>query len=218
MKTLKLLSCLSLIFLLTQNAWSQLGIKAGATFANQSFVFDDEKLFEDAKLKIGPHFGLEYNIAFGEKFSFVPGIVFNNKGTKVESSTEILGNTIETTSTSNLYYTDIQLHAKYLFSLSSLDIYVQGGPVIGLGVAGKFINETDGEETDTDVNYGSDKEEDDLKLNDGAFSLGVGVLLNKKFQIGVMSNTGILNVAVDDVDGKYTVKNHFFQVGVTYFL
>ncbi len=210
MKTLNLIGILTLMLglLSLETSAQQIGVKVGATFANQSQNFDGDNIAEDAKLKIGTHAGLTALFPISDRFFFEPGLLLNNKGTKTE--TEILGQTIE--STLSLNYLDVPLTVKYLFPLSNFDIYIQGGPTVGFGLAGKVKVD----DNDTDVEWGTDTG-DMIKRPDLAFSAGAGVILMENLHLGFLTNTGLLNVAADDQDGKYKAKNHFFQLGLSYF-
>lgn len=118
----------------------------------------------------------------------------------------------------NIYYLDIPLTAKAIFDVGGSKIYGTFGPYIGMGLSGKIKSEYTGNyETETDeedINFGSDKDEDDLKRLDYGLTAGVGIEL-KSIQIGINYNLGLANISSYTDDGN-KISNRVLGISVGY--
>ncbi|MFZ1705665.1 MAG: porin family protein, partial [Saprospiraceae bacterium] len=102
---------------------AQIGVRLGASLANQTAEFDGEKT--DTKMKIGFGVGVFYQYNVNEKFSIQPELNFIQMGSKFDE--DFLGETLETTLSFN--YLHIPILAKYGFGdMEALNFYVQAGP------------------------------------------------------------------------------------------
>jgi opacity protein-like surface antigen len=185
MKIIRTLFFISLILTLALESTAQtFGVKAGLNLANM-LAKDDEGKF-DTKMISGINFGVSAEFPITEMFSFETGLQLSGKGTKQTYATTYT----EVEGKYKLLYIDIPLTAKARYDLNGIKIYGVLGPYIGIGLSGQRYDSGAG----TDVNWGSDSENDDLKRLDFGLLIGGGVEI-KSIQIGLTYGLGFANIS-----------------------
>ncbi len=177
---------------------SNFGLKGGLNLSNMLIKDDDETYSDDFKMKPGFHVGAMAEFPLSEIFSFETGLFLSTKGYKISEEETLMGETLKMETKANLLYLDIPLTAKATFDLGGAKIYGVFGPYVGMGLSGKgkeevtYDGETETEEED--VEWGSDKEKDDLKRLDFGLTMGGGVEINS-IQIGLTYALGLANIS-----------------------
>jgi hypothetical protein len=179
------------------------GVNAGVNFFNQTIKGGDIEL--DTKILTGFHIGVDYEIAVAPDFYFAPGLQFSTKGYKFESlGTEEVK--------AQLNYLEVPLNLVYKPLLGSGNLIVNFGPYLGYGIGGKIKREGAGTEVNTDVKWGSDKD-DMLKPFDMGANIGFGYMLGGGLSVKFNAQLGLINLAnIDDL----THKNNGFGLSVGY--
>ena len=199
-----------------------LGIRAGLNLTKFSGDLDEDVMF-----KPGLQLGVVANFPMkNEKIIFQPGIIFSQMGAKWEDSDSgTIGQikwSTEEVMTFTLNY--LKLPANFLWQnpLGSGNVLLlQAGPYLGYGIGGKAkLQETVkmGDETETEkeeetINFGGSSSKHDFKSFDLGIGLGVGILFQDKFQVGIGYNLGL-----SDIGHHFVVKNNGFAVTLTYML
>ncbi len=202
MKNYKKLIILAALAFFAAPSFSQtFGLKAGLNLSNMLDKDNDETYSKDYKMKPGFQIGPTAEFKINEKFSFQTGILFSSKGFKMNYKDDLY----EIKQKVNLYYLDIPLNFKGTFKVGSTKIFATAGPYIGLGISGnmKYEGTIDGEiESDSEpVNWGSDKENDDLKRLDFGLSAGAGLDFGS-FMVGLSYNLGLANISTITSNGN----------------
>lgn len=197
-----------------------LGVKAGLNFSNMLAKDDSETYSDDYKARTGFHIGAVAEIPVTDMFSFEPGLLLSTRGYRFEESETDDGETYEYSLKANTMYLDIPLSAKAHFDLGKIKAYGLFGPYVGLGLSGKYKEETsfggETESEDTDIEWGSDKEKDNLKRLDFGLNVGAGVQVNS-FQAGLVYGLGLANLS-PSTDGGSQQKNRVFSITLGYYL
>lgn len=116
------------------------GIQAGVNFYNiNGKDASGNKL--DYKLKTGFTGGVNAEIPLAPEFYFQPGIIYNSKGAKL--------NTTNGTATYNLNYIDVPLNLVFKPGLATGSVLLGFGPYVGYGIGGKVK----GSGVDADVKF-----------------------------------------------------------------
>ncbi len=160
----------------------------------------DGALALDYDMKPGFHAGISAELPVNAWLSFVPGLLYSNKGAKIDQTffgAKIKGNF-------NLHYLDIPLTVKASGRLGD-DAKVFGvlGPYVGLGLAGKVKGQTDDgqggvESSSEKVSWGT-SEDDQLKRLEMGATIGAGVEY-KSYLISINYDYGISNIAPSNPD------------------
>lgn len=147
------------------------GIKAGLNMSMMS----SESASDFDRLKPGFRIGGTVEYPLSDKLSLGSGLFFNNKGEsyKYESSS----------STYNLNFLELPIHAIYKLNVEGKDVFINGGPYIGMNLGGKRISKYDGDVTKKKL----DPEMFDYGLNVG-FSTDID-----NFRIGLQYDFGLAN-------------------------
>lgn len=187
-----LLSALVVMLVVSANAQVRFGVKAGLNSANQSYSVDGMgALSVSADPIIGFHLGVIADMATSEKFSFQPGLLFSQKGSKISD--------VKTT----VNYIDIPLNLMLKFG-SSDNFKVLGfaGPSISYALGGKVGDES--------ITFGS--EAGQMKRLDFGLGFGAGVQFSS-FQATLGYNMGFANLSNED---GYKVKNKVLSISIAY--
>ncbi|NLX74043.1 MAG: porin family protein [Bacteroidales bacterium] len=180
------------------------GVNAGVNFFNQKIKGGDIEL--DTKILTGFHIGVDYEIAVAPDFYFAPGLQFSTKGYKFESlGTEEVK--------AQLNYLEVPLNLVYKPLLGSGNLIVNFGPYLGYGIGGKIKSEVAGTEVNTDVKWGSDK--DDLKPFDMGANIGFGYMLGGGLSVKFNAQLGLINISPEG-DSDNLIKNNGFGLSVGY--
>lgn len=219
MHEMRITPCLLIIaFALTfmTESYSQIfGVKAGLNLSKMLLKDDDDTYSDELSNRVGYHVAGTVEFPLSEVFSIEPGLMLQTKGFlfKEESGG------VEVKERLNTFYVDIPVHFKAAYAFDEdLKMYGIVGPVLGMGIAGKFKDEiTFGGDTETDeedVEWGSDMEEDDLKRLDFALTFGAGVqYMQLIFEITY--DLGLANISAYTDDGA-TIKNRVLRFTVGY--
>lgn len=181
------------------------GVQGGLNISSMYFEDDDD---DDAKA--GIHLGGTYEYQMTDEFVLQTGLLFSMKGAKWDS--EFGSGKI------SLSYFDIPINVAYKFKVEDVYVFGISGPVIGLGLSGKYKstweNFSGEEETETDdVEWGSG-DSDDFRRLDLGWKFGAGVQFMEQFQASLSYTTGIANIYSDS---DYTVRNNVFQISFAIF-
>src|SRR5690554_923139 len=174
-----------------------LGLRAGLNFQN---LTGDEVFFEDAKMTPRFNIGVDYEIAVAPDFYFTPGLLFATKGSKYE----FLGEDIQI----GLNYLEVPLNLVYKPVLGDGNLIVAFGPYVGYGLGGKAKSD----EGDTDIDMGSDEEEDNFKALDMGANLSFGYMFGAGLSLQFNTQLGLVNISHDDD----AVKNTGFGLSLGY--
>lgn len=220
MKILKLVTLAVIISCSNSLLFAQkFGIRAGGN-ASTMLMKDNDNTYTSTPIP-GFHVGVFYNYELKNTLSFQPEIHFTTKGTanKYSYDSGFLG-MVDSKVELTTYYLDIPLNVKSTFDLFKNKMYVTLGPVIGIGLAGKYKNSMTlmGETTTDsgDIKFGSNADSDDMKRLDVGIGAGVGYQLNH-LQFGINYNYGLLNVSANTSNGTINYnRNLSVTIGYTF--
>jgi hypothetical protein len=199
---------LFLVVLISNQSYGQsIGLRGGLNLSNMLIKDDNETYSEDFKLKPGYQFGAIAEFPISNIFSLETGLLLTTKGYRFTLEETEDGDSYKYTQQLNLLYLDIPLTAKASFNIGNAKIYGLFGPYIGFGLSGKYKEiyeetsdgETESEEEEEKVKWGSD-EESDIKRLDYGLVMGAGVEF-KSFQLGLNYNLGLANISSYSEDG-----------------
>lgn len=204
------LSALLFFSTATVNAQS-FTIKAGLNIHSQLNKDDDVNFGLDIKSSFGYHLGIGKEIPLGSVFHLEPSLLFNTKGSRrVE---EILNTT--TTYKTQLYYLDLYLPLKYKVPLNDYDhfVFASAGAFFGYGLTGKNKVEVSGVgKTSTDVEWGTDEEEDFLKRPDYGVAFVLGAEISQ-WHLSIGYDLGIADISSLDAN-DHRIKNRLVRFSV----
>jgi len=219
MKTIKNSLFVLLLITLASSSFAQsFGIKAGLNLSNMLMKDDDDTYSDDNKMLPGFHLGVVAEIPFSETFSFEPGLFLSTKGFKYSEEGTEAGETYEYKEKAVLYYIDIPLNLKANFGTGKTKFYGLFGPYIGMGLSGKYKSEStfmgETESDNSDVKWGSNSDDDDMKRFDFGISIGAGVQFGA-INVGAGYALGLINTSAY-TDNGYIMKNKVLSVSVGY--
>ncbi|MCD8540050.1 MAG: PorT family protein [Leadbetterella sp.] len=190
------------------------------------FKDTDGRVTEGLGIKPGFHIGGTVEIPVSDMFYVEPGLLFSNKGVKLDRDEllEIGGGyfTVRNKGSFDLYYLDIPLNGKVKFDVgSSVKVYGTFGPYVGVGVAGKLKGKLTvsvpapfSESYDEKIEWGSDRDTDNFKRADFGLSIGGGAEFGP-FTAGVAYNHGLANISSYTGEGT-KINNRVFSISVGY--
>jgi len=194
------------------------GIRAGLNLATILAKDDEENYSENFKMKPGFHFGPIAEFPISDMFSFETGLLLSMKGFKSSETQTIFGETVKYEAKMTLFYLDVPLTAKATYDLGKAKVYGTFGPYIGLGLAGKgetkITSMGKAESEMSDIEWGSDEDEDDLKRFDLGLTVGAGVEV-KSIQIGISYGLGLANISSYSKEGQ-KINNRVLGISVGY--
>jgi hypothetical protein len=218
MKILKLVTLAVIISCSNSLLFAQkFGIRAGGN-ASTMLMKDNDNTYTSTPIP-GFHVGVFYNYELKNTLSFQPEIHFTTKGTanKYSYDSGFLG-MVDSKVELTTYYLDIPLNVKSTFDLFKNKMYVTLGPVIGIGLAGKYKNSMTlmGETTTDsgDIKFGSNADSDDMKRLDVGIGAGVGYQISNA-QFGINYNHGLMNIAANTSNGSI-FNNRSLNVTIAY--
>jgi len=219
----KFLTMVAVVSLITTSAFAQnpfrLGVTAGLEFSNMLAKYDGETLSDDLKSKTGFKFGVLGEYSFSEYFALEPGLLFTQRGFKIDESASEGGYTLSLKSTLNINYLSIPLNLKFSYPVNEdFKVFAFTGPYVGFALSGKIsaegkvtgpgVNES-AKESET-INIGSGDEE--IRMLDLGWNFGAGVEYKGIF-LRAQYNLGLANTSNPD---KETTKNRNFGISVGY--
>ena len=193
MKKLMLTAIIAVIAMVSVNAQSDFGVKAGVNLAT---ISGDDVGNVDGRTSF--HIGGVVEFKISEKFSFQPGLLYSAQG--AESSDEEFGGQEKI----ELDYLNLPLIAKYYVTEG---LSFEAGPQIGFLLSSKYIYELEGSEVSEDL-------KDETNSIDFGINLGLGYKLESGLNFGASYNIGMSDV-FEEGDGD--VKNAVFQISLGYF-
>ena len=177
----------------------QFGIKAGM---NVSSISNDG--WDDSKAKVGFYGGLFMNAPLAESFSIQPEILYNNLGSKTE--TTVAGT--KYSSTLNLDYIAVPVMFQYN---ATPEFYLEAGPEFGF-----LVNASSKATAGNNSNITNIDTDSFNKFNMG-IGLGAGFNITNKLGINARYVAGLNDVTDNDKWGSdASNKNNNFQVGLAY--
>lgn len=196
-----------------------IGAQAQITFAprvglNMANIGGDET--DDYKMKIGMQIGLVTDIAFSDAISLQTGLLFSQKGTKIDD--DAFSDPIKI----NVNYLEIPINAVYGLDLGGNTLQFLAGPYVGIGLSGKAKSDMDGFE-DADIQFvndyiDADADKSPMKRFDFGLNIGAGYKINN-IQIQANYGLGFVNL-IPDYDGEAPDDkntNGVIQFSVAYF-
>lgn len=184
----KLVFFLSL-FIVAQTLYGQkIGVRAGLNLSTASVKTDAFTI--DSKTLTGFQAGLTLETPIGENMFFNTALLYSAKGYK---------GTLIVSYDARVNYLDIPLNFEYKESVGNVAIFLEAGPYIGIGLAGK----TKTGNTSVDVDFGSDPGE--IKRFDIGLNFGGGVEIDK-LRLGINYGLGLINLSNED-NTTYKMRN-----------
>jgi len=181
-----ILTALLSVFCNVVNA--QVGLRIGATFAN---MYNKENI--ETEFIPGFNLGTVFNLGT-QKITFKPGVIFTQKGYKLEISNFNYKLRIN--------YIDIPLNV----AIKLVDkVQFEVGPYIGYALNAN--NST------RKINFS----EDEISRIDGGLNTGAYFYLKPNIQIGLSYNLGLVNINNGETI-KMKIMNYYFNFNVIYFL
>lgn len=184
-----------------------IGIKAGLNLANTAVKAEGESV-DDVKMRTAWHVGAVVDFPLSDLISVQPGLIIASKGYKIDVD--------GFKSTASPLYVDIPIDVKVGGDVGGAKIYGAVGPYIGIGVAGKFKEEFDGNTEEADIKWGSDENEHDWKRLDVGVDIGAGVEFGA-IGVGATYQLGLVNMFPGgDSDNSANTRN--IMVSVAYYI
>ena len=202
-----------LMILLTSysiNLKAQVGIQAGASFANWSVKPSDSE--NPFKYKTGITAGLFTRIPFGTGFSLQPAINFVQKGCTQKDEYSI----------DKITLNYIEIPVNFVYTLKDNGFFIGAGPSVAFGISGKekYVDKSDPSYSETNtIKFGtSTDDESKLKPTDIGANLLAGYQMASGFLITANYNIGLSDIHNWDTDEKVTLKNNYFSIRIGYLL
>ena len=212
----KLLIAVALCLLSLLNLAQTFGIKGGLNLTKMH-VGDD---YEISRLDILPefHVGPTLELPVNELISVNTGFILSTKGFRDNETIGEGDDAFQSDTKVIVYYVDIPITVKGMFTMSDKILYGYLGPYIGAGLNGKIKSETTSnghtEIDEEDVKFGSDADEDDIKRLDYGLTAGAGVEI-KNALIELSYDLGIANISAYTEDGSF-IKNRILKLSIGY--
>lgn len=131
----------------------------------------------DNKMKVGFHAGVDAAIPIAPEFYVQPGVLFTQKGSKME----VLNNDIKTT----LNYVEVPVSFMYKGDLGEGRVIVGVGPYAAFGISGKSKSSTGGS---SDIEFGKNKNLKPLDFGGNVtagYEFSQNLLVQLNFQLGM---------------------------------
>ncbi|MFO7868337.1 MAG: porin family protein [Bacteroidales bacterium] len=208
---IKVLLVVSITLFAYQSHAQSVSFKGGVTLANMYDEDDNGTRSDDYDMNAGFHVGALFAVPISDIVSIEPGIVFTTKGMKTE--TTILGSDIEMNA--NLYYVDVPITIRTTFPVSNnVSLYANAGPYVGVGISGNTLWSNDAGDEETDIEWGSDENEDDMKRLDAGITVGAGLEINS-ILLGASYDYGLANISAYQGSGTL-MQNRVLKISVGY--
>ena len=212
-------SAICLFFASAAMSQVSLGIQGGG-------VMSMARVKEDAlsgqslkgKSKYGWQAGIIADIPFGEgNLRLMPELNYVNKGYKLNTSINVVGQTVTVDGTSNVGYIELPLNLAYTIPVGDNFFVIGAGPYASYGVNGKnkvksSINGQGSEET-SKVEFGSD--ESQIKPFDYGVNVMAGYLFGNGMQIKLNYSYGLAELSNAEFT---TYKNSYLGLSLGYYI
>lgn len=177
------------------------GLKAGVNFSNLRYSSDDMSFDEDEKSLTSFHVGCVIEIAFDDKFSLQPELLYTSTGTAAKGTES----GISYEGKLKFDYLSLPIMAKYYVAEG---FSLEAGPQIGFLMSAKVSADVE--------DYGSDSEDikDDTNATDFGVAFGAGYKMENGFFLNARYALGLSNMAKDSDDEW--VKNGNIQLSIGY--
>lgn len=196
----KVLLAVAVVMLaMSVNAQVQFGVKAGLNVANQKY--SSSGISMSPKSLIGFHVGVIADMPLNEKFSIQPGLLFSQKGAKMDQNS--------VTEKAIFNYLDIPINAVYKIDAGGVKVLLNAGPSIGYALGGKYKVDSESE----DIEFGS--EDGKYKRLDLGFGFGGGVQFGSVIA-SLNYNLGLANIINSPSGADYKIKNNVFSISLAY--
>jgi len=199
MKKLLFIAVFTAVGLMSANAQTSFGVKAGVNLANGAGDV------EEADTKLGLHIGGFAEFMFTEKFAFQPELLYSMQGYKYEEDIEVGdGSSVNVEDKIKLDYINIPLIFKYYVTEG---LAIEAGPQVGFLVSAKEELEGGGESEEFDIDEAYNSL--DYGVNFGlSYSLDMGVMFGARYYYGIAD--------IDDTSDDFDEKNSVIQLSVGY--
>ncbi|WP_417602468.1 porin family protein [Owenweeksia hongkongensis] len=175
-------------------------------------------IMPDPKIKTGFHVGATVDYPLTDLISVDAGLLFSSMGYKVDQTVTV----VDFKGTISTYYLTIPILAKANFEVADIQTFVGVGPYIGVGLFGNSETETTSffgtQKSDDKIEWGNEKDEDQLKRLDFGLQAKAGVEFDK-ISVAFFYGLGLINIATENSgNGDLTAKNTVFGLTVGYTL
>ncbi|MGB4775372.1 MAG: porin family protein [Daejeonella sp.] len=192
------LGCVLAGSVLAQTSEIKYGVKAGVNFAKTVFSGSGytSEAKDASKFLTSFHFSGLVDVPISNSFSVQPGLSLSGKGQKYE-----LENDNSTTKLSGTFVMYLELPVNAVFKIKGF--YIGAGPYAAYALAGKIrskaVTDNGGVITtdnyEEDIDFGNDKNNDQLKAIDFGLNVLAGYQLTNGFNIGANYGLGLSNLA-----------------------
>lgn len=191
MKKLIFIIAFLVVYISNTNAQDvRFGVKGGVNYSNVvSDKLDNEPLTSF-------HLGGVMEALFTEKIALQTEILYSEQGFKTKG--------VNHQNTYKFSYINVPVMVKYFVTKGFI---LEAGPQIGFLNSAKFITESDGNSSKTDI-------KEALRSNDFCLNFGVGYQLSNGWNIGARYNWGISNITKEQLNQH--LKNRVLQVSIGY--
>lgn len=200
---------------------ARIGVKAGVNLSKYAGTgaFD-----QDYKTNVGYNFTAYGDFGVGNNFFIQPGISLQNKGTKVESTGTVGGNTVTGTFKQDVMAIEVPINAVLRIPTGDAGaLQVSAGPYVGFNISGKNkysggLENSGVSFQDRDIEFGSEANDDISSVDFGA-NFGLAYRLNNGVTIGANYGLGLSNLVPKDArsnDDKLRNRVLGFSVGYSF--
>ncbi len=183
-------------------------VKAGYSLSGMFGGDEDETFSNDYTMISGYHAEFCYNKPINDYLTFTPGVLFTTKGMKKEHEGS------DFSKRANLYCIEIPVTLKASLDLGNVfTLYCAAGPYIGVGIAGYYKKEDEGNTNYIDVDWGNSKSDDFRRLDYGLTgAFGVEIY---SFLVEGSYDFGLSNIAANHDNGSYQ-RNEVIKISIGY--
>jgi hypothetical protein len=201
----------AIIFCLQITSLSQetrVGVTGGLSISNMRGTVGgvDQK----KNSRTGLTFGMLVDVPVQDHFSFQPGLHYVQKGKEENQMSSGGKQTLATA----LRYAELQLNFLYKTNYTGTNeenFFIGAGPAFSINFPSKYVTETGGQKTETDITFGNEKE------NFRGFDFGANILGGFRFSNGFfisLNYTHGLRNLVPGGSGSDKIRNYCFGIRV----
>ena len=204
MKKLLLVACLffaTKFFAIAQS--SRFGFTAGTSIANYNFKYGGTNISGDPKT--GFTVGLLADIPTSANFSIQPALNFVQKGTQSEEMGEKLSTSVNCL--------EIPVNFFYRTAGKAGSFFVGTGPSFAFNISGKSKYDDGTTIEEDDIKFGSDKDNDDMKILDEGINFLAGYEFSNGLFLSAGSNLGFKNLSLYSDDDE-SIKSKYFNIKI----
>lgn len=174
----------------------------------------------DKKPSYNYQFGVLVDYTVYENLFVESGLSYHHKGMKIKHEGYVEWEHLSY----DLYYLHIPMNVAYKFPFEKVMIAPLLGPYMGIALGGSYVREGETIYNEVRVPYSSrqdlfKKRLDKYRRFDVGLRIGVEVMFNKRYRVGMGYDIGFVNVRKDLVMGEEVKsKNGVFSVTFAYYL